>query len=172
MFLTEEILADLVLFILGFKLDTLFFFQRLSKAFSSSLLSRCQFCFLLLYISKLRAENILVSLLLLFQLYKVNFKFLVGLFSELSLKHKAALCCLVEKVGAIGQTVIAELLGKTLSVRSFGTFLDEVIEESEDLKVEALEAVILVIVKLLSDGVVVALKEVLTLLVGCLLILH
>ena len=79
------------------------------------------------------------------------------LFSELALKHKAALGCLVEKVGAIGQTVIAELLGKALSVRPLGTLLDEVIEESEDLKVEALQAVILVVVQLLGDGVVVAL---------------
>ena len=52
------------------------------------------------------------------------------MFSKLGLKHKAALCCLVEKVGAIGKTVIAELLGKALSIWSLGTFLDEVIEES------------------------------------------
>ena len=68
------------------------------------------------------------------------------MFSKLGLKHKAALCCLVEKVSAIGQTVIAELLGKALSIRSLGAFLDEVIEEPEDLKVEALKAVILIVV--------------------------
>ena len=138
LFLTEELLANLVLFIFGFELNTLFFFQRLSKAFSGGFFSRCQLCFLLLYISKLWAKNVIVPLLLFFQFYKINFEFLVCLFSKLGLKHKAALCCLVEKVGAIGKTVIAELLGKALSIWSLGTFLDEVIEESEDLKVKAL----------------------------------
>ena len=165
LFLAVELLADLVLFILSIKLNSLFFFQSLSETFSCSLLSRCQLSFLLLNIAKFRAEDVIVPLFLLFQFCKVNFEFLVRLFSELALKHKAALGCLVEKVGAIGQTVIAELLGKALSVRPLGTLLDEVIEESEDLKVEALQAVILVVVQLLGDGVVVALQEVLTLLV-------
>ena len=52
------------------------------------------------------------------------------MFSKLGLEHKAALCCLVEKVGAIGQTVVAELLGKALSIRPLGALFDEVIEES------------------------------------------
>ena len=89
----------------------------------------------------------------------------MGLLGELCLEHQAALGRLVEKVGAIGQAVIAELLGQALSIGPLRALLDEVIEESEDLKVEALQAVILVIVQLLCDGVVVALEEVLTLLV-------
>ena len=87
------------------------------------------------------------------------------LLGKLSLKHEAALGGLVKKVGAIGQAVIAELLGQTLSIRPLRALLDEIIEESEDLKVEALQAVIFVIIQLLGDGVVVALEEVLTLLV-------
>ena len=84
----------------------------------------------MLDIAKFGAEHVIVPLLFLLQFNEVNLKFLVCLFSKLGLKHKAALCRLVEKVGAIRKTVIAELLSEALGIRTFGSLLDEVIEES------------------------------------------
>ena len=96
----------------------------------------------------------------------------MSLLSKLCLEHEAALGRLIEEVCAVGQAVIAELLGDALRVRALRSLLDEVVEEAENLEVEALKAVVLVVVELLRYRVVVALEEVLTLLVGCLLVLH
>ena len=96
----------------------------------------------------------------------------MSLFCELGLQHETTLSRLIEEVGTIGKPIIAELLCDALRIGAFRTFFNEVVEEAEDLEVEALEAVVLVIVQLLSDCVVVALQEVLALLIRGLFVLH
>lgn len=75
----------------------------------------------------------------------------------MSLEHEAAFGGLVEEVRAVSKAIVAELLGDALRVWTLGTLLDEVIKEAEDLEVETLKTIILIIVKLLSDSVIIAL---------------
>ena len=72
------------------------------------------------------------------------------------MEHQAALGCLIEEVGAVGEPVVAELLGDALGIWSLRALLDEVVEEAEDLKVETLETIVLVILQLLLDRVIIA----------------
>ena len=90
----------------------------------------------------------------------------------MGLKHQPTLGSFVEEVGAVGEPIVAELLGDALGVRSLGTLLDEVVKEAKDLEVEAFEAVVLIVVQLLSNRVIIPLQEVLTLLIRRLLVFH
>ena len=90
----------------------------------------------------------------------------------MGLKHQPTLGSFVEEVGAVGEPIVAELLGDALGVGSLGTLLDEVVKEAKDLEVEAFEAVVLIVVQLLSNRVIIPLQEVLTLLIRRLLVFH
>ena len=81
----------------------------------------------------------------------------MSLLRKLGLKHKPTLGSFVEEVGAVGEPIVAELLGDALSVGSLGTLLDEVVEEAKDLEVEAFEAIVLIVVELLSNRVIIPL---------------
>ena len=70
----------------------------------------------------------------------------MSLLQECLLRHQAALSRLVEKVRTISEPIITELLGDTLGVGTLWPLLDEVVEEAEDLKVKALQAVVIVVV--------------------------
>ena len=127
---------------------------------------------MLLYIAKLRIENFVILPLFFFDLLQICLQFYLGLLCQLGLEHEAALSSLVEKVGTVSEAIIAELLSDALSVGTLGAFLDEVVQEAQDFKVKALKAVIFVVVQLLSNGIVIALEEILTLLIGSLLVFH
>ena len=90
----------------------------------------------------------------------------------MGLKHQPTLGSFVEEVGAVGEPIVAELLGDALGVGSLGTLLDEVVKEAKDLEVEAFEAVVLIVVQLLSNRVIIPLQEVLTLLIRRFLVFH
>lgn len=170
--LTDEVLPQLVQLFFRFELHPLSFFDGLSQALTGDLLAGSDLSLLLLNVAELRVENFVLLTLFILQFCKVDFQFGMSLLSELCLEHETALGRFIEEVGTVGEPIIAELLGNALRVGSLGALLDEVVEEAQDLEVQAFEAVVLVVVELLSYRVVVALEEVLTLLVRCLLVLH
>ena len=92
--------------------------------------------------------------------------------SELCLEHEATLGSLIEEISAVSKTIVAELLGNTLSIRPLWTILNKIVQEAQYLKVETLQTVILIIIQLLSNLIIIALQEVLTLLIRSLLIFH
>lgn len=96
----------------------------------------------------------------------------MSLLGQLGLEHEPSLDRFVEVIGAVSESIVAELLGDALRVGTLRSMLNEVVQEAEDLKVERLQRIILIIVKLLCDRVIVSLKEVLALLVASLLVLH
>lgn len=69
----------------------------------------------------------IILFLLILELGDISLEFGVSLLSELGLKHEAALCCLVEEVGTVSQTIVAELLRDALGIGSLRAFLDEVV---------------------------------------------
>ena len=81
----------------------------------------------------------------------------MSLLRQLCLEHQTPLSRLIEKVRSISKPIIAELLGNALSVRAFGTLFNEVIQETKDLEVEALQAIILIIIQLLRNRVIIPL---------------
>ena len=127
---------------------------------------------MLLNITELRIEHFVVLPLFFFDLLQICLQFNLSLLCQLGLEHEAALGGFVEEVGTIGEAIIAELLSDALSVGTLGAFLDEVVQEAQDFKVKALKAVIFVVVQLLSNGIVIALEEILALLIGGLLVFH
>ena len=165
MLFATHILPQLSELFFRVQLDPLALLQRLSETLPRGLLSSGQLCFLLFNVAQLTVKDVIVLPLFVLQLGQIGLQLDLSLLSQLRLKHETALCSLIEKVGTVSQPVIAELLGDALSVWTFWPLLDEVVEEAEDLEVEALKAIILVIVKLLRDSVVVALEEVLALLI-------
>jgi len=64
------------------------------------------------------------------------------------------------------------LLRDALGVGSLRAFLDEVVKEAEDFKVEALQAIVFIIVQLLSNCIIIALQEVLAFLIRRFFIFH
>lgn len=70
----------------------------------------------------------------------------MSLLQECFLRHQAALSCLVEKVRPISEPIVTELLGDALGIGTLWPLLDEVVEEAQDLEVEALQAVVFVVV--------------------------
>ena len=172
MLFATHILPQLSELFFRVQLDPLALLQRLSETLPRGLLSGGQLCFLLFNVAQLTVKDVIVLPLFVLQLGQIGLQLDLSLLSQLRLKHETALCSLIEKVGTISQPVIAELLGDALSVWTFRPLLDKVVEEAEDLEVEALKAIILVIVKLLRDRVIVALEEVLALLIRCLFIFH
>ena len=54
----------------------------------------------------------------------------MSLLCKLGLKHQPTLGSFVEEVGAVGEPIVAELLGDALRIGPFWALLDEVIEEA------------------------------------------
>ena len=81
----------------------------------------------------------------------------MSLLCQLRLEHETALGCLIEKVCAIGKSIIAKLLSDALRVWALRSLFDEVIEETEDLEVEALKAIVFIIIQLLCNRVIISL---------------
>ena len=144
----------------------------MSQAFTGDLFAGSDLSFLLLNDAKFRVKHIVLLTLFILQFSQVSFQLGVSLLSELCLEHQTTFGRFIEEVSPVSEPIIAELLGDALSVGSLRPLLNEVVEEAEDLKVQAFEAVVLVVIQLLSYRVVVALEEVLALLVRCLLVLH
>ena len=155
--LSHHVFPDLVDFAFSFKLDSFSFLDRLGEAFTGDFFTCTQLCLLLLDVAQLRVEHIVVLPLLLLQIDQICLHFGISLLCELSLEHEAAFGGLVEEVRAVSKAIVAELLGDALRVWTLGTLLDEVIKEAEDLEVETLKTIILIIVKLLSNSVIIAL---------------
>lgn len=81
----------------------------------------------------------------------------MSLLCQLGLEHESSLRGLIEEISPVGKPVIAELLSDALRVGAFGTLLDEVVKEAEDLEVEALQAIIFIIIQLLRNRVIISL---------------
>jgi len=96
----------------------------------------------------------------------------LSLLSELRLQHETALGRFIEKISTISEAIIAELLGDALRVWAFRTLLDEIVQKAQNLEIQALQAIIFIIIQLLRNCVVVALEEILALLVGCFFVFH
>ena len=157
LFLTDHVLPQQVEFVFGLEFDAFTLFERLCKTLACGLLPSGHLRLLLLDIAQLRVVDILILALLLLELGQVRLDLGMSLLGQLSLKHQPALGCLVEEIGAVGEAIVAELLRDALRVGTLGSLLDEVVKEAEDLVVEAFEAVILIIVKLLSNRVIIPL---------------
>ena len=112
---------------------------------------------MLLDVPQFRVVDIIILALFLFDLSQICLQLRMSLLRQLGLKHQTPLGCLIEKVRSIGKPIIAELLGNTLSVRAFGPLLNEIIQETKDLEVEALQAIILIIIQLLRNRVIISL---------------
>jgi len=144
--LADHVPADLGHFFFRFLLNTLSFLQGLSQALTGSLFSRGKLRFLLLHLPKLRVPYLIDLALVFFHLGQVRLGLRVSLLQECLLRHQGALSRLVEKVRTISKPIIAELLSDALGIGTLWPLLDEVVEEAEDLKVEAFQAVVFVVV--------------------------
>ena len=129
----------------------------MGETFAGGLLSRGQFSLLLLDVPQFRVVDIIILALFLFNLSQICLQFGMSLLRQLGLKHQTPLSRLIEKVRTICKPIIAELLCDTLGVRTFGPLLNEIIQETKDLEVEALQAIILIIIQLLRNRVIIPL---------------
>lgn len=170
--LANHVFSQLVYLCLGIQLDSLTFLQGLCETFSGHLFPSRQLGFLLLNIAQLRVEYLVELFLLVLDLGQVLLDFGISLLCELGLEHKSSFSRFIEEVGTVGKSVIAELLGDALRIGTLGTLFYKVVEEAKNLEIEALKAIILVVVQFLSDSVIVTLEEVLALLIGCLFVFH
>jgi hypothetical protein len=89
----------------------------------------------------------------------------LSLLSELSLEHEASLGRFIEEICPISKSIVTELLGDALRIWTFWTFFNEIIKEAQNLEIEALKAIIFIIVELLSNRVIIPLQKVLAFLV-------
>ena len=106
-----------------------------------------------------------------FCLSQVLLQLFKTLFGKLCLKSSVTFGSFIEEAGSFDNAIVAELLGKVLSIRPFWSFLQEVIEEAKDFHVQIFKGPVLVVAQLLRDGVVIALQKVCTLLIAGLFIL-
>ena len=130
MLLTDHVFPQLVELVFGFKLDALTLLERLREALPCGLLTSRHLSLLLLDVPQLRVEDIVILALLLLELRQVGLELGMSLLGQLGLEHEAALGGLVEEIGAVGESIVAELLRDALRVRPLWTFLDEVVKEA------------------------------------------
>ena len=106
-----------------------------------------------------------------FCLSQVLLQLFKTLFGKLCLKSSVTFGSFIEEAGSFDNAIVAELLGKVLSIRSFWSFFKEIVEKAKDFHVEVFKRAVLVVAKLLRYGVVIALQEVRTLLIAGLFVL-
>ena len=112
---------------------------------------------MLLDVPQFRVVDIIILAFFLFDLSQICLQLRMSLLRQLGLKHQTPLSCLIEKVRSISKPIIAELLCDTLGIRAFGPLLNEIIQETKDLEVEALQTIILIIIQLLCNRVIIPL---------------
>lgn len=95
--------------------------------------------------------------LVILELSDFAFEFLLDLFCDLLLVVQFVSDVFVEEVSRLRQHFVAKLLSDYFPLRSFGTLLNEVLQEVDNFVRKRVKSVILVVSQLLGDTLIILL---------------
>lgn len=111
----------------------------MGQLLSNGLLSSCTLGLALFCASQLLLDGLELLPLLVLNLNEVTLELGQLLLCDLLLDVDLALELLVEEVGSFQDAIVAERLRDLLAVGTFRTFVDEVVQEGEDVVIQALK---------------------------------